>query len=480
MKKVACIEIASNRKGGKLQDLSDVRSVNDLMLKKAMPIRNITFRYAKDVKHGAVKGGTIGIRDEIFSGHRDETLGEALERIRRTRKEEKKAAYRRTLSGKSSSKKGLGNQKTQDSSNSNSSQDSSVNDISVPKRRFTEPLLGLGSISSLSDGSSELSFDLDEAEIVHIPDNIDTIQEQGKETTAQDETQEDEAKTDQLDFEDDFEDDFDTNSRVLSEVAEEGEQEEDTSTVTSQLGSLPGPQSDVTVRRESSDVTKLDLARFSSNSISKSTERTVLSEFSLAEGNRTKKSSFRPKSCMKVKTLEESLKTASHILEDNPSLDFAPALPSRRESTSSIGSKFSGMNSLNSLYKASENSNSSFCQSLQWGQVELREYSICLGDNPACANGPPIQLDWDYETTLTSFVVLYDQKRQSKPRTLRRLSSSCRQRILLENGHTPEEMERATRDKIRDQKQRVRTVSRLKYMEFDAKIERIVRIFPQS
>ena len=37
---------------------------------------------------------------------------------------------------------------------------------------------------------------------------------------------------------------------------------------------------------------------------------------------------------------------------------------------------------------------------VQFGQVEIREYSITVGDNPSCSSGCPISLDWCYDENL--------------------------------------------------------------------------------
>lgn len=37
---------------------------------------------------------------------------------------------------------------------------------------------------------------------------------------------------------------------------------------------------------------------------------------------------------------------------------------------------------------------------VQFGQVEIREYSITIGDNPSCSSGCPISLDWNYDEHL--------------------------------------------------------------------------------
>ena len=37
---------------------------------------------------------------------------------------------------------------------------------------------------------------------------------------------------------------------------------------------------------------------------------------------------------------------------------------------------------------------------VHFDQVEIREYSITVGDNPSCSSGCPISLDWEYDDRL--------------------------------------------------------------------------------
>ena len=50
--------------------------------------------------------------------------------------------------------------------------------------------------------------------------------------------------------------------------------------------------------------------------------------------------------------------------------------------------------------------------------IQIREYSLCLGDNPAAKDGPPLSLDWKHGPTMTFKVDDYEEARLSS-------SSSC-------------------------------------------------------
>jgi hypothetical protein len=44
-------------------------------------------------------------------------------------------------------------------------------------------------------------------------------------------------------------------------------------------------------------------------------------------------------------------------------------------------------------------------------QIEIREYSRCMGDNPATTHGPPLSIGWDYNVAGTYGVEDYEETR---------------------------------------------------------------------
>lgn len=71
---------------------------------------------------------------------------------------------------------------------------------------------------------------------------------------------------------------------------------------------------------------------------------------------------------MRVKTLRDSLSSSY----------------SRSSSTITSSTDLSEINSLQQVPP----------RSVQFGEIQIREYSITIGDNPSCSNGAPISLDW--------------------------------------------------------------------------------------
>lgn len=61
---------------------------------------------------------------------------------------------------------------------------------------------------------------------------------------------------------------------------------------------------------------------------------------------------------------------------------------------------------LSSERRRSTNSTSS---SVSFENITIREYAVCIGDNPSCSSGAPISIDWNYEEKATVPVELYEQ-----------------------------------------------------------------------
>ena len=86
---------------------------------------------------------------------------------------------------------------------------------------------------------------------------------------------------------------------------------------------------------------------------------------------------------------------------------------------------------------------------VSFNQIEIREYSRCMGDNPATTNGPSLSIDWDYNVAGTYAVDEYEDLRVPR----RRLSQTCcipraiREDILLTHTDvTTNEMKKAVEE----------------------------------
>jgi hypothetical protein len=94
-------------------------------------------------------------------------------------------------------------------------------------------------------------------------------------------------------------------------------------------------------------------------------------------------------------------------------------------------------------------------------EVRIRNYTMTLGDNPACSFGAPVQLDWDFDELPTLQLDDYEQFRKKTRRTkLRHLVLSYYKRLeILQNlGHSDHQLRQATKKIARIKSQRKATV----------------------
>lgn len=87
-------------------------------------------------------------------------------------------------------------------------------------------------------------------------------------------------------------------------------------------------------------------------------------------------------------------------------------------------------------------------RSVSFDSIFVREYDRVLGDNPACAKGPPISIGWQYESKDSLPLEVYEQTKPSG-RTKRQLhlSASRRKTMLLRDWNFHEkELDQAQRE----------------------------------
>ena len=98
-------------------------------------------------------------------------------------------------------------------------------------------------------------------------------------------------------------------------------------------------------------------------------------------------------------------------------------------------------------------------RSVSFGEVCIREHSLTIGDHPNCSYGPPVCLDWDFEEQNRVDLDLYEASR-GKRRNLRqmRMNHYHRRNVLMWHyGHTEEDINEASRQVKRTQRQRYLT-----------------------
>mmetsp|Transcript_42201 Transcript_42201/g.128032 ORF Transcript_42201/g.128032 Transcript_42201/m.128032 type:complete len:304 (-) Transcript_42201:74-985(-) len=106
---------------------------------------------------------------------------------------------------------------------------------------------------------------------------------------------------------------------------------------------------------------------------------------------------------------------------------------------------------LSTSTRASDQAKSSRHQkpkTVAFSTVQVREYSICLGDNPACTSGPPLSVSWDYcQPRCEKDVTEYEKRRGPRLRGHQlKLPPEARRVILQRLGESDESMERVAEE----------------------------------
>mmetsp|Transcript_10065 Transcript_10065/g.12708 ORF Transcript_10065/g.12708 Transcript_10065/m.12708 type:complete len:203 (+) Transcript_10065:45-653(+) len=107
---------------------------------------------------------------------------------------------------------------------------------------------------------------------------------------------------------------------------------------------------------------------------------------------------------------------------------------------------------------------SSSSRSVSFDQVEIREYSITIGDNPSCSNGPPLSLGWTYSNDENHLPLdQYEQYRDGHRRPMHQMKVPARIRYdMLREWDVPTSViANAQRECAEIQRQRSRTFDRV-------------------
>ena len=465
MNKIACIEIAGNRK----VNLSDVKSITCLMNRPAMPIRNITFKYEDSGGHTSDGSGEKPINV-------DETLGETLKRMKKGESLKDHIRRRGSAAGMNNSKKKNGKQK-QKAVSSNNSQTGSKKAVKAAKwkRNTSEQSIPKSALPQSQPSEASSSAEL---AVRATPPTI-VVDDDDEGDLASLKSEKSNRSFRRIKIKNLLQEKLRTSLAFGREPVVEFEFD-----ANEFFGG--SDNSDITETQNSHDIIQVP-------GIEKAVKEEQLeAEIKEEQDAEKEEAEGQPiKSCMKVSTLDESLQSL-----DRPSLpplrrrslDAPPSVPSRRKSFSTEDAKnvFGGLDKdglSDTTSYSRDDSIASRDGRLRWGSIVIREYSQCLGDNPACSNGVPLQLDWDYRlmdtVLLDEFEKAREPNRQSDNMSLR-IPSSYRQALMFKLGYSASEMAAVNRVKQRDQKRRIQTVSRLKYMSFGERVEKMAKVFPAA
>jgi len=126
-------------------------------------------------------------------------------------------------------------------------------------------------------------------------------------------------------------------------------------------------------------------------------------------------------------------------------------------------------------------------RNVSFDKLDVREYAITLGDNPAVSRGPPISLSWNYiEETSVDLEQFEATRAPRRTKGQMIMGSQVRRQILREQGgFTKSELKAATENVMKIKKERNKTIARAASLgKFDEVMESAVRkvksIIPKS
>jgi len=107
--------------------------------------------------------------------------------------------------------------------------------------------------------------------------------------------------------------------------------------------------------------------------------------------------------------------------------------------------------------------NSSGDKSVRFSRVVVRDYSLCLGDNPSVSRGVPISIDWGYDKERSYEINKYECDRFARRRKSEELKLPSLQRIqLLKNlGYSRNELNEQAKKTERVRQKRFTTRRRV-------------------
>lgn len=112
-----------------------------------------------------------------------------------------------------------------------------------------------------------------------------------------------------------------------------------------------------------------------------------------------------------------------------------------------------------------DSTSKSLQNSVSFSSLEIRVYKLTLGDNPACSEGPPMTLDWEYHDKSEVFDVDGYESTRGPRRRKREMCMSPNLRwwrLMRENGFSSMQIQKAVADLQKAQKLRQKTVKQLK------------------
>mmetsp|Transcript_20201 Transcript_20201/g.22896 ORF Transcript_20201/g.22896 Transcript_20201/m.22896 type:complete len:177 (+) Transcript_20201:321-851(+) len=110
---------------------------------------------------------------------------------------------------------------------------------------------------------------------------------------------------------------------------------------------------------------------------------------------------------------------------------------------------------------------------VKFASIQIRDYSITLGDNPSCSYGPPISLDWEYDENEAISLDQYETMRPSRRKMYQMHILSRHRADLLRYvaGTTDDEMQVVMHEMQTIQKMRGKTKASLPFSKLEEAAE---------
>ena len=112
---------------------------------------------------------------------------------------------------------------------------------------------------------------------------------------------------------------------------------------------------------------------------------------------------------------------------------------------------------------------------VHFSNVEVREYPMILGDNPAVSSGPPITIDWEYsvryQQDMDEHIKMTPLPRRSEKQMV--MPSFYRKNLLREGGYSDNDIQWASMEADFVTSQRIATIKSLRLTAFQLVKNRI-------
>lgn len=116
-----------------------------------------------------------------------------------------------------------------------------------------------------------------------------------------------------------------------------------------------------------------------------------------------------------------------------------------------------------SSMKSLDLSSGSMDKSVSFSNVDIRDYSICPGDNPAVSRGVPLSLDWDYDPETSQDINQFEDDREGYRRVKDdlKLPSLQRVQILKHSGYSRGDINERVKEVEKAKDERISTRRKL-------------------